>query len=124
MIFGCTERESININDSGELPPCNEGYYTNNGKCYENECITDRGYFIDDGVNGRFNGTETRVQQNIDINKNVGIFITYGQSNSCNWGEIGYSVNNEVFQFYNNLTYLYEDHHLVEQVQVEVFGVC
>ena len=69
MIFGCTERESININDSGELPPCNEGYYTNNGKCYENECITDRGYFIDDGVNGRFNGTETRVQQNIDINK-------------------------------------------------------
>ena len=43
MIFGCTERESININDSGELPPCNEGYYTNNGKCYENECITDRG---------------------------------------------------------------------------------
>jgi len=109
IFFGCTKQESININDFNEFPPCDQGFYTNNGKCYENECITERGYFIDNGVNGRFNRTEIRVQQNIDTNKNVGIFITYGQSNSCNWGEIGYSVNDEVFQFYNDSTYLYED---------------
>ena len=86
MFFGCTKAESININDSDEFPPCGQGYYTNSGKCYENECMTEGGYFIDDGVNGRFNRTEIRIQQNIDTNKNVGIFITYGQSNSCNWG--------------------------------------
>ena len=64
MFFGCTKEESININDPNEFPPCGQGYYINSGKCYENECITERGYFIDDGLNGRFNRTEIRVQQN------------------------------------------------------------
>jgi hypothetical protein len=88
---------------------CEHGYFSNNEKCYEVECVCDGEYFIDEGIDGRFGNTETRIQKNIDINKNVGIFITYGQSNSCNSGEIGYSVINEVFQFYNDSTYLYED---------------
>jgi len=87
---------------------CDEGYYSDNGKCYDVECVCDEGYFIN-GNEDRFSNIETRVQRNIDINKNVGIFITYGQSNSTNHGEIGYSVINEVFQFYNDSTYLYED---------------
>ena len=99
IFFGCTKEESININDLNEFPPCSKGYYTNNGKCYENKCIIERGYFIDDGVNGRFNRTEIRVQKNIDTNKNVGIFITYGQSNSCNWGEIGTLLIMKFFNF-------------------------
>jgi len=95
---------------------CDEGYYSNNGKCYEVECVCDEGSsniddvcLCDDGVSCRICNIETRVQKNIDINKNVGIFITYGQSNSTNQGEIGYSVINEVFQYYNDSTYLYED---------------
>ena len=92
-----------------QLSDEHNGYYINNGKLYEVECVIDKGYFIDDGINGRFSSTETRFQKSIDIYKNVGIFITYGQSNSVNAGEIGYSVTNEVFQFYNDLTYLYDD---------------
>lgn len=72
-------------------------------------CVCDKGYFIDEGVDDRYSNKESRVQKNININKNVGIFLTYGQSNSANYGEMGYSVNNEVFQFYNDSTYLYKD---------------
>jgi len=74
----------------------------------EVECVCDDGYFIN-GNKKRFSNIDRRVQKNIDFNQNVGIFITYGQSNSTNNGEIGYVVINEVFQFYNDSTYLYED---------------
>ena len=39
IFFGCTKEKSININDSDEFPPCSQGYYTNNGMCYEIKCI-------------------------------------------------------------------------------------
>ena len=59
------------------------------------------GYFIDSRVN-RISDIESRVQEDIDPDMNVGIFLTYGQSNSENYGELGYTVTNDIFQFYND----------------------
>ena len=39
----------------------------------------------------------------------TGIFITYGQSNSVNHGQIGYDVKNNVLMFFEDKTYKYKD---------------
>ena len=43
------------------------------------------------------------------VNNNTGIYITYGQSNSTNHGQIGYEVESNVYMFYNNNTFIYRD---------------
>lgn len=49
----------------------------------------------------------TEVQ--IDVTDETGIFLTFGQSNSVNEGQIGYEVENEVYQFLDNKAYIYKD---------------
>ena len=43
------------------------------------------------------------------VTNNTGIYITYGQSNSTNHGQIGYEVESNVYMFYNNNTFIYRD---------------
>lgn len=43
------------------------------------------------------------------VTDNTGIFLTYGQSNSVNHGQIGYDVKNSVLMFFENKTYKYKD---------------
>ena len=57
----------------------------------------------------RYNKTSDKVYKKIDPLLNTGVFISYGQSNSENCGEIGYYVVNEVFQFFNDSTFVYSD---------------
>lgn len=45
----------------------------------------------------------------VSITNDTGVYLTYGQSNSANHGQIGYDVNNEVYQFLDNQTYIYKD---------------
>jgi hypothetical protein len=45
----------------------------------------------------------------VSASKQTGVYLTYGQSNSVNHGQIGYEVNNRVYQFLNGKTYLYKD---------------
>ena len=48
-------------------------------------------------------------QVNVEVTGDTGIYMTYGQSNSVNHGQIGYEVKREVFQFLDNNTYVYQD---------------
>ncbi len=48
------------------------------------------------------------LPDDLDI-KRLGVFITYGQSNSANSGELGYHVRGAVYQFYNQNMYEYVD---------------
>lgn len=45
----------------------------------------------------------------VEFTKNTGIYITYGQSNSANHGEIGYEVKNEVYESVFGHEYKYLD---------------
>ena len=45
----------------------------------------------------------------IEITDNTGIYLTYGQSNSVNSGELGYKVKNNVYQFILGNTFDYRD---------------
>ena len=59
--------------------------------------------------NGRnFNITELDTKD-INISDDTGIYLTYGQSNSTNGGELGYIVRNEVYQFILGSTFDYKD---------------
>ena len=48
-------------------------------------------------------------QKNVDRIEPLGVFLTYGQSNSSNSGEIGYTVKNNVYQFSQGETFVYKD---------------
>lgn len=39
----------------------------------------------------------------------IGVYVTYGQSNSINAGQIGYTVRHPVFQMFDTNTYLYQE---------------
>lgn len=54
---------------------------------------------------------ETSIYEaiSIDITDNTGVYLTYGQSNSTNHGQIGYKVKKEVYQFFEGVTYFYKD---------------
>jgi len=41
--------------------------------------------------------------------KNLGVFVTYGQSNSSNHGQIGYIPKNKVYMFNDNKIFKYKD---------------
>jgi len=62
-----------------------------------------------DPVSGRFNKVNGRIQSTVNTSLTTGVYITYGQSNSENSGELGYDVINEVYQFFNDTIYEYED---------------
>lgn len=49
------------------------------------------------------------IKRDVDLNEKTGIFLTYGQSNSVNSGEIGYVVKNNVYQSLFGQTYVYQD---------------
>lgn len=50
-----------------------------------------------------------KTETQIDISARTGIYITYGQSNAANHGEIGYVVTEDVHQFLAQRSYRYED---------------
>jgi|TARA_B110000091_G_scaffold197248_1_gene225320 hypothetical protein len=49
------------------------------------------------------------TEENINSNSRVGVFLTYGQSNSGNHGKLGYLVRNNVYQFVLGNTFIYKD---------------
>lgn len=48
-------------------------------------------------------------KKEVKISNRTGIYLTYGQSNSVNHGQIGYDVKGKVFQFFQGNTFKYED---------------
>jgi|TARA_B110000902_G_C14286453_1_gene578989 hypothetical protein len=58
---------------------------------------------------GRTYNTDGLISKEIDISDNTGIYLTYGQSNSVNSGELGYIVQREVYQFILGNTFDYKD---------------
>ena len=61
------------------------------------------------GYYGRTYNTNGLTSKEIDISDNTGIYLTYGQSNSVNSGELGYMVKNDVYQFILGNTFDYID---------------
>ena len=49
------------------------------------------------------------IKKEVNQNEKTGVFLTYGQSNSVNSGEIGYVVINNVYQSVLGTTYIYKD---------------
>ena len=45
----------------------------------------------------------------INITNNTGVYLTYGQSNSANFGEIGYEVKKDVYHSFIGNIYEYQD---------------
>ena len=58
---------------------------------------------------GRTYNTDGLTQRQVSLTKKTGIYLTYGQSNSVNSGELGYEVQGEVFQFILGNTFEYRD---------------
>ena len=56
-----------------------------------------------------YNETKTNPELDIEISNNSGIYLTYGQSNSANYGEIGYNVKNDVYHSFVGHIYKYKD---------------
>lgn len=61
------------------------------------------------GFSGRIYDTKGLIPKHIDISERTGIYLTYGQSNSVNSGELGYDVQNDVYQFILGNTFDYKD---------------
>ena len=59
--------------------------------------------------NGRNYNIKGLDLKEINISNDTGIYLTYGQSNSTNDGELGYIVRNEVYQFILGSTFDYKD---------------
>ncbi len=53
--------------------------------------------------------TSIHKEVTVQVSDSTGIYITYGQSNAMNSGQIGYDVKKEVYQILNNRTYIYKD---------------
>ena len=58
---------------------------------------------------GRMYDTKGLIHKHVDVSDRTGIYLTYGQSNSVNSGELGYDVKNDVYQFILGNTFDYED---------------
>ena len=60
--------------------------------------------------NGRnYDITNHEYIDKIELGSKLGVFITYGQSNSANFGEMGYKVKSAVFNFFNGAIFSYKD---------------
>ena len=59
------------------------------------------------GYYGRTYNTNGLTSKEIDISDNTGIYLTYGQSNSVNCGELGYMVKNLIE--HGRLSFIYSD---------------
>ncbi len=53
--------------------------------------------------------TRVEIKKEIKSKDKVGIYITYGQSNAANHSELGYTPSSQVYEFYDNKLYFYED---------------
>ena len=53
--------------------------------------------------------TSIHTETTITVSDSTGIYITYGQSNALNSGQIGYDIKSEVYQFFKNKVYFYKD---------------
>ncbi|MFL2752595.1 MAG: sialate O-acetylesterase [Gammaproteobacteria bacterium] len=58
---------------------------------------------------GRNLNIDLYTAKEINPSKKTGIYLTYGQSNASNYGEYGYLIKNDVFQYLLGETFLYED---------------
>jgi len=58
---------------------------------------------------GRISDTSNYVEVDLKMADSTGVFLTYGQSNSVNQGQIGYEVKEEVFMHFQGKTYEYKD---------------
>jgi hypothetical protein len=67
------------------------------------------------GSRSRYVSTNGLIEKQPLVSDSTGIFITYGQSNSTNSGQIGYDVKNDVFMFFEGKTYEYKDPDLFPQ---------
>ena len=56
-----------------------------------------------------YNVTDQQRIDNIEVTEKTGIYLTYGQSNSVNSGELGYTVKNKVYQSILGNHFLYKD---------------
>ena len=57
----------------------------------------------------RNNDISVLKEKAIRITNHTGIYLTYGQSNSVNHGQIGYDVMGKVYQSFQGKTYRYKD---------------
>ena len=60
-------------------------------------------------VHGRNFNINYYIKKDVNSRKETGVYLTYGQSNSANYGEYGYNVKNDVFQFLLGETFVYQD---------------
>lgn len=58
---------------------------------------------------GRLSLVDNYEKVKVEVSDSVGIFLTYGQSNAVNHGQIGYEVQEKVYMFFKNETYVYKD---------------
>jgi len=56
-----------------------------------------------------YNITHKKPELDLKISNNSGIYLTYGQSNSANFGEIGYDVKKDVYHSFVGHIYEYKD---------------
>ena len=56
-----------------------------------------------------FNLADDSLPIEIDLSNDIGVYLTYGQSNSANHGEIGYEVKNKVYESVLGQEYKYVD---------------
>jgi len=79
-------------------------YFIKNGNFYNEEAIkTNKNY------KGRnFNPTEY-IKIDLNISDKTGIYVTYGQSHVTNSAEFGYKSSSNVYQFFLNETYIYQE---------------
>ena len=73
------------------------------------EIITGDTYHKKNQYGGRFFDLTYHKEKTFLPTDHSGIYLTYGQSNSVNHGEIGYEVKKDVYQFFDGKTYLYKD---------------
>ncbi len=65
--------------------------------------------FDDSSENKRNFETGNLVELDVSIDSTTGIYLTYGQSNAANHGQIGYEVKYKVYQYQRGKTYNYRD---------------
>jgi hypothetical protein len=82
--------------------PYNIFYYLKNGKQYHGT-INYPGYY------GRNFILKNQTRSKVEITERTGIYITYGQSNAANYGELGYDVKEQVYMAVAGETFIYKD---------------
>ncbi len=65
--------------------------------------------YVDSPENKRNFETGNLEEIDLSTDSSTGIYLTYGQSNAANHGQIGYEIKAEVYQYQKGKTYIYKD---------------